>query len=278
MPRNGSGTYSRTNGTATGATTWAQDEAALRKIRSDLHDTHDQDIADALTASIAKNGETTTTAVVPFAVGVRTNDGTAGAPGYAFITDADIGMYRIGADNLGFAVNGVKALDIGAANFAVTSKLTLTSGQIVFPAAQSASADANTLDDYEEGTFTPAVAFGGATTGLAYTTQNGRYTKIGRTVFFDIDLVLSNNGSATGSLAITGLPFTTAATYRTAVVMAVDNFSSAFTQHPPFVGRISAGGTAISVFYHSEAGSLTAVTDAETTDTLGIVCSGHFTV
>jgi hypothetical protein len=60
--------------------------------------------------------------------------------------------------------------------------------------------------------------------------------------------------------------------------MSVDNFSSAFTQHPPFIGRIAAAAAAISVFYHSESGSLTAVTDAETTDTLGITCSGHFTV
>ena len=37
----------------------------------------------------------------------------------------------------------------------------LTSGQLKFPATQSASADANTLDDYEEGSFTPTLGGSG---------------------------------------------------------------------------------------------------------------------
>jgi hypothetical protein len=52
-------------------------------------------------------------------------------------------------------------------------------GQIKFPAAQNASADANTLDDYEEGTYTPTVT--GATV-VGTPTYSGFYTKIGRQV------------------------------------------------------------------------------------------------
>lgn len=89
--------------------------------------------------------------------------------------------------------------------------LTLTDGQIKFPATANPSADANTLDDYEEGTFTPALAFGGASTGITYSAQNGRYTKIGRIVFIDVGITLTDNGTATGSATITGLPFTAAA-------------------------------------------------------------------
>jgi hypothetical protein len=50
------GTFTRTNGVNTGATTWATDAAAGVKIRSDRHDTHDQDLATGIDACINKDG------------------------------------------------------------------------------------------------------------------------------------------------------------------------------------------------------------------------------
>jgi len=79
---------------------------------------------------------------------------------------------------------------------------------ITFPATQSASSDANTLDDYEEGTWTPGVSFGGGTTGITYITQSGQYTKIGRQVTVIANVTLSSKGSSTGDATLTGLPFT----------------------------------------------------------------------
>jgi hypothetical protein len=84
-----------------------------------------------------------------------------------------------------------------------------TAGQIKFPATQNASADANTLDDYEEGTWTPGVSFGGAAVGITYTTQSGTYTKVGRQVTCWFYLALSSKGSSSGAAKLTGLPFTT---------------------------------------------------------------------
>ena len=77
---------------------------------------------------------------------------------------------------------------------------------ISFPATASASSDANTLDDYEEGTFDPEVTFGGASTGLTYTSKAGFYRKIGGLVFFSFRIVLSAKGSSTGNAKIS-LPF-----------------------------------------------------------------------
>jgi hypothetical protein len=72
---------------------------------------------------------------------------------------------------------------------------------ISFPATQSASSDANTLDDYEEGTWTPTI--GGSAT---YYTQVGRYVKIGRIVIVNFQCEINARG--TGSTTImTGLPF-----------------------------------------------------------------------
>lgn len=83
-------------------------------------------------------------------------------------------------------------------------------GQIAFPATQSASSDANTLDDYEEGTFTPTVVStgGGAPT---YSTQYGSYTKIGDRVFVTVRVVLATLGTlGAGGVEVAGLPFTVA--------------------------------------------------------------------
>lgn len=82
-------------------------------------------------------------------------------------------------------------------------------GGIAFPATAVAVANANTLDDYEEGTWTPALAFGGGTTGITYAGQGGYYTKVGRVVTLTGGINLSSKGSATGAATITGLPFPT---------------------------------------------------------------------
>ena len=86
--------------------------------------------------------------------------------------------------------------------------LSLTQGQIKFPATQVASADPNTLDDYEEGEWTMGVSFGGASAGVTYAANTGTYTKIGRQVTVNGIVVLSSKGSSTGAASITGLPFT----------------------------------------------------------------------
>jgi hypothetical protein len=75
---------------------------------------------------------------------------------------------------------------------------------ITFPATQSASSDANTLDDYEEGTWTPSL--GGDTT---YNAQNGKYIKIGKMVYVEGQINVNLIGTGSTSL-VSGLPFTSA--------------------------------------------------------------------
>lgn len=62
MPWNGSGTYSRTDGTRSGSTTWAQAKAAAVKIIAADHDTHDQDLATAINNCMTKDGQNAATA------------------------------------------------------------------------------------------------------------------------------------------------------------------------------------------------------------------------
>jgi hypothetical protein len=78
---------------------------------------------------------------------------------------------------------------------------------IKFPVTQSASSDANTLDDYEEGTWTPTLL--GSTTNptVTYVYQFGRYIKIGRIVTLSIIFTTDAVTGGSGSLRIGGVPF-----------------------------------------------------------------------
>lgn len=93
------------------------------------------------------------------------------------------------------------ALDI------VQARITASHG-IIFPATQNASSDVNTLDDYEEGNWTPTDTSGA---GLTFTTPTGHYQKVGNTVraWGNVTYPVTANASAA---RIGGLPFTVANT------------------------------------------------------------------
>jgi len=80
--------------------------------------------------------------------------------------------------------------------------INLLSGQMTFPSTQNPSGGANILDDYEEGTWSPVLKFGGSATGITYATQSGYYTKIGNFVFFQLAIALTSKGAETGSATI----------------------------------------------------------------------------
>lgn len=161
-----------------------------------------------------------------------------------------------------FASGGVS---IGNTTDPGAGVLFVSSG-VRFPATQVASADANTLDDYEEGTFTPTV-IGSTSAGTAtYGRQTGRYTKIGRLVTFSIDLDWSS-GSGTGDLQFSGLPFTSASGVNTGIpanfvgtiTLTANNYLQGWL--PGSATTINAmqsavGGGAISAVAYDAAGSI----------------------
>ena len=126
----------------------------------------------------------------------------------------------VAVTSTGATVTGTLAAS-GASTFTGTGKFATTIGVgnatpsasgsgITFPATQSASSDANTLDDYEEGTWTPALAGEGGGSNT-FTNKYGYYTKIGRlvTITFATSAIASPNAQ-TNSWNITGLPFQSA--------------------------------------------------------------------
>jgi hypothetical protein len=168
--------------------------------------------------------ETNMTLILSGSDGLSDVDGTAAAPALRG-TDTNTGIF-FGTDIIGFSEGGVEAMRINASGnlqtigtISVGNATPSTSGAgITFPATQSASTDANTLDDYEEGTWT-ATIIGATTAGTAsYTAQTGQYTKIGNTVAITLYIDWSG-GTGTGGLRISGLPFTSAASRYQAITI-----------------------------------------------------------
>lgn len=93
-----------------------------------------------------------------------------------------------------------------------SSNPVLSGGGITFPATQVASSNANTLDDYEEGTCTLTVTAATAPTGVTYLYNAARYVKIGSICHIAFSIKLSSAGSGgVGELRISGIPFVAAA-------------------------------------------------------------------
>jgi hypothetical protein len=133
---------------------------------------------------------------------------------------------------------------------------------IGFPATQVASSDANTLDDYEEGTWTIGVSFGGASAGVTYSANTGQYTKIGNKVSVSGDLTLTASGSSTGNARITGLPFTIRNAAEAAGGVAIGFITStSFADFPQGFGDI--GATTIALRETTNAGANTALTNTD---------------
>lgn len=157
---------------------------------------------------------------------ISVGDGSAGAPSIK-VGDEENGLYSPGANQLAGAAGGANAWTATSASFMVPGTFTAAgtgtssiagplsvsgaaAGQIVFPGTQNASTNVNTLDDYEEGTWTPAITF--ATAGdlaVVYSVQVANYTKIGKLVVASLNITTSTftHTTASGVLQITGLPF-----------------------------------------------------------------------
>ena len=149
-----------------------------------------------------------------------------------------------------------------------TERFAITNNGVTF---NGDTAAANALDDYEEGTWTMGVSFGGASVGVTYSDQQATYTKIGRQVTVNGYIALSNKGISTGNAFITGLPFT--------IANSGGNYSSAsfWFVNLTYTGQLISNGpintTTVSLQEVTEAGANSTITDADFTNTTGIIIS-----
>jgi len=126
-----------------------------------------------------------------------------------FRVEHDGGAFRVDFFDHSTSTNNSNLLTVSSSGNASVLG-TLSTNGILFPDSQSASSDANMLDDYEEGTWTPVLS-DGTNNFTMVTNNNGNYTKVGRAVHFNAEFGTSSIGSASGALLLTGLPFTSAA-------------------------------------------------------------------
>ena len=126
--------------------------------------------------------------------------------------------------NLVFSTSPTLTTPIATTTIGVGNATPSTSGAgITFPATQSASSNANTLDDYEEGTFTPTCTL--TTPGTSATTfAVGVYTKVGNLVSATGRLTFTK-GTGSGDLVFGGLPFTSTSTttYQNSGALSLDD-------------------------------------------------------
>ena len=160
-------------------------------------------------------GRAVQTVTPPANINLQLADGTAAAPSLNFANDTNTGLYRATTDTLGLVTGGTERVKVNssgnvqfAGNIGLGGTTPTTSGTgITFPGTQSASTDANTLDDYEEGTFdvtlTPSTS--GSIT-LSSSQNLGSYTKVGRLVTIMFGVLVSSVSSPTGAVQI-NLPF-----------------------------------------------------------------------
>jgi len=110
--------------------------------------------------------------------------GAAAAPTFRALVDDDIpaALTLVGGSANNMPIGAITPNSSAFTTISATGLVDISAagaGQIQFPAVQNPSAGANTLDDYEEGTWTPTDASGA---GLGFTSASGTYEKIGRQV------------------------------------------------------------------------------------------------
>jgi hypothetical protein len=177
-------------------------------------------------------------------VGVENSSGSylGGSSAYALV------LYAPASKNIELnSVGTVTLASIKNSSIALQGATPQAGTGITFPATQSASSDANTLDDYEEGTWTPTV--GGTAT---YSIQNGTYVKIGQLVTVWADVQIGSIGSG-NTTQIQGLPFTSRSAAPAPVMgAALGYFAGVATSVVTIVPRMDGGSTTMVL------GSLTA--------------------
>ena len=174
--------------------------------------------------------------------------GSTGVREATITADGTNGMIlnTVNATPLRLFVQGVEAVRLNT-----TGNLVLRGGTagangvgVTFPAVQVPSSDANCLDDYEEGTFTPTVAGSTAAGTGTYSVQTGFYTKVGNLVTVEVFLTWTNIVGATGIMILAGLPFqSTSSTnaYSAASIAYVNNIS--LTASNVLTGMINPGSS-----------------------------------
>ncbi len=160
-----------------------------------------------------------------------------------------------------FSQTGSSTFSTGTGAHTLNGNVTVTSGKTI-TAVSGIIFSNETMDQYDEGTWTPTI-FGSGTAGTpTYSTQNGSYTRIGRKVFCEAYVVTTAKTGIAGNVSIGGLPFTIKSTvFAGASLIFYGGFTlpAGCTQ----LGALNGGGvTSLAIYASGSAVASAAIPDA----------------
>ena len=178
--------------------------------------------------------------------------GSASAPTWSYTGDPNTGTFSPGADTWAVSTGGSERtrvdssgrLLVGTTSATANGGVLQVSNGITFPASQSACSDPNTLDDYEEGTWTPTTNSSGGLT----VDGTARYTKIGRQITINVNAITFPAATGSGTLELRGLPFTCDSN---------NNGSAALVSNNSYMQRILVVANTTTVFFYQNANTTT---------------------
>jgi hypothetical protein len=187
-------------------------------------------------------------------------DGTNNNTAIAFAT----------ANTAGGLTERMRVLNTGSVLCLAGGNTAATGTGIAFPSSINTSSDPNTLDDYEEGTWTPS--YGSGATSVTYgSVRDGHYRKIGSQVTIWFGIMTNSLTASASGLTITGLPFTASSGAGSNGTVNI-NLATRWVSGPPIVGSVSPSTTTI-ILYNSIAAT-GAGTDAVEVTTANMSTSG----
>jgi hypothetical protein len=200
---------------------------------------------------------------------VYVEEGTANGGKYFYLS-APTGTITLGVSNLVFSPSASTVVDINGAS-AFSGTIDATNDKALMYDASDAANKGIALGRFVPtyGTFTPAIAFGGGTTGITYGTGTGKTIETvldngDIRVDYDIYIEITNDGTSTGSMKVTGLTRTPNGNYTTGSVFSNSNINNVAR----LFGMALSGTTTIQIY--APATNLSVIqsgTEADETDT-----------
>ncbi len=134
----------------------------------------------------------------------------------------------------------------------------------------------STLTNYTEGVIVPVLQFGGASTGITYNLQTGKYTNIGNRCDFVINIALTSKGGAVGNATIDGLPFLPVAGNVYTTLVYSSNLTSA-TASQYFGNITNLTGTIVNLLQvQNSSGTSSALTDTNFANNSTLIVQGYY--
>jgi hypothetical protein len=229
--------------------------------------------------AVTINGTGTVTTLVAGA-------GLVGTPAITTSGDLNTGLWFPAADTVALSTAGAERLritnagNVGIGTSTPAAKLHVSGGNIKVDdtygidfSATPGTGTSELLDDYEEGTFTPTLTFGGASAGMSLGVT-GKYTKIGNVVYYDLSVFFIAKGASTGDAVIGGLPFTSAtSTFPNGTIRAIADVT--FTA--PLYAAVLQTSTTIALL-DNNSGDQRALTDTAFVDNSEFSVTGFYYV